>query len=146
MKKIFVLFVLSIFLVSCWNKNNNEFEKKEINNIQEKKQIHTKLKPKTPEQKYWKLAKYIKQDLTLKEEQELQNLLNQRRELILKIKKELIEANRQWYFEEKMLQVEKQREEMMNKILPYVIEEKKEEFKKSYEKWNELLRKILKQK
>jgi len=141
MKKVIVLTALIILLASCNTKNDgNDL----TNNVENKPQIHTVLKPKTPEQKYWVLAKYIKKDLTLKEDQELQNLLKQRRELILRIKKELIEANKQWLFEEKMLEVEKQREEMMNKILPYVSEDKKEDFKESCKKWNDLLRKILK--
>jgi len=141
MKKVIVLTALIILLASCNTKNDgNDL----TNNVENKPQIHTVLKPKTPEQKYWVLAKYIKKDLTLKEDQELQKLLKQRRELILRIKKELIEANKQWLFEEKMLEVEKQREEMMNKILPYVSEDKKEDFKESCKKWNDLLRKILK--
>jgi hypothetical protein len=96
--------------------------------LDNKPQIHTVLKPKTPEEKYGKLAKFIREDLNLQEEKELQTILEDRKEKIKEIKEILIKAKKEGNFEEKILEVEKIREEITNKILAYVKEEKKDAF------------------
>jgi uncharacterized lipoprotein YmbA len=48
MKKVIVIAVLVTLLASCGTKNDD----KTVNNLENKPQIHTILKPKTPEQKY----------------------------------------------------------------------------------------------
>lgn len=138
MKKLIVIATLITLLASCGTKN----DKKAVNNnLDNKPQIHTVLKPKTAEQKYWALAKFIKSDLSLKEDKALQKILDQRKKRISEIKEILLKAQKEWNFEEKMLQVEKMRETCKNRILPYVAEDKKELFIKTCDSWNDKLRK-----
>ena len=138
MKKVIVLTALITLLASCGTKNDDE---KTVNNLENKPQIHTVLKPKTPEQKYWALAKFIKTDLSLKEDKALQEILEQRKQRISQIKEILLKAQKEWNFEEKMQEVEKMRETCKNRILPYVAEDKKELFNKTCDSWNDKLRK-----
>ena len=137
MKKAIIITILVTSLVSCGVKNDT----KPVNNLENKKQIHTVLKPKTSEQKYWVLAKFIKKDLSSEDEKALLKVLEERKQKISEIRKTLQKAKKDWNFEEKMLEVEKIRKDIKERILPYVAEDKKDLFNETCDKWNEKLRK-----
>jgi hypothetical protein len=82
MKKILIITLLATLLVSCQTKNNDEDNTSKLEN---KPQIHTVLKPKSAEEKYGKLAKFIKSDLSLKEDKELLSILENRKKTVKEI-------------------------------------------------------------
>ena len=86
MKKVIIISILAILLTSCGIKNDNNT----VNKIEDKPQIHTILKPKTSEEKYWVLAKFIKKDLSLQEDKDLQEILKERKQKISEIRKMLL--------------------------------------------------------
>lgn len=133
MKKILLLVVMGILLVSCWIKDKQTVENKnEEKKVQEKKL----------EEKFWGLTIYIKADITDKETKSLQDILEQRKTRLTEIK-EMIENATKETKDETYNKIVEMRKNCMNRILPYVSESKKDSFKKYCEKTNFHIKKKL---
>jgi len=131
-------FILVLLFSSCWRQVINNENKL---NIKPEKQIHTVLKQQTFQQKTGVMYKYLKKDLTKEDKQNVLDLLNERKQEIIKIKTILLQANKDWTFDEKMNEVISMRKDFEKKFLPYIAYDKKNIFKKAYEIWNNIIRK-----
>ena len=148
MKKIFI--ILSIFLLaSCWtnqqntnNLNEEKTETKTIKNSWEKSKNLEKINNK--EQKinqiakkdYWDLKNFIDKNLDPQEQKEILKILAQRDERKKQIQEIFNDILENWWFEEKFKKIEEIRETCMNRILPYIDENEKENFIKKCEDLN----------
>ncbi len=131
MKKLLVLFIMSILVVSC-GENNSETKVKT-----ESKKIEIKV-----EKKYGDLTDYIKSDITDTESKELLEILEQRKERQTEVKKMIEEATAETKDEIYNSIVEK-RKICSERISKYVSEAKISSFKKYCEKANFEIKKTL---
>ena len=129
MRKILIIALLSVLLISCVAKNDNN------KNIKNNKKIEIK-------QKFWDITKFIKSDITDEESNKLQKILEDRK----KIQKEIAEMIKNTTKENKdevYKKILEKRTEIENEIIKYVSEDKKIMFKTYFEKYNRIIKKTL---
>ena len=129
MKKLLVLLIASLLLVSC-GENNTE-------NKNDNKKVEVKV-----EKKYSYVTDFVKSDINDSESKELLTILEEWNEGLAEIKKMIEEATLENKDEIYTSIVEK-RKIFMDTILPYVWETKVWSFKKYYENINFQIKKIL---
>ena len=129
MRKILVLFVMAILLVSCGEKAE---QKQEVKKQEVKKQ----------EQKFGELTIYVKADITDEETEKLKEILEQRKQRQEEIKKMIEEATAE-NKDETYNKIVEMRKTCMGRIIPYVAENKVDSFKKYCEKTNFYIKKKL---
>ena len=130
MKKILIITLSVLLLASCWAKTETKKEETKT-----KAEIQKEKNQKVMKQEYKDLTQYIKTDITDEESKELTAILEQRAEIQAEIKKmieEVTEENALETFEK----IKEKRKTCMNRILPYVAEDKKSAYLKYCEKIN----------
>ena len=129
MKKLLVLFIASLLIVSCWE-NNSE-------NKNDNKKVEVKI-----EKKYSDVTDFIKSDITDIESKELLAILEDRKERQAEIKK-LIQESTIENKDETYNSIVEKRKICTARILPFVSETKINSFKRYCENFNFQIKKTL---
>ncbi len=151
MKKIIILLILAFLTISCTQKNPENIqedvekkvpvaEKKVTNNQltqeSEKTMEEQIADVKMPWEEYWDLAVFIKANLDNDEKQAIIEILEQRKQRQIEINNIIDKAVEEGNFKEKFEKIKEKRSVCASRILPYVIESKKDKFLKICENGN----------
>ncbi len=146
-KKILILWLFLFLLNSCWEskiedtqkdikiktqiEQNNKKEKEKMTEKEVKEKVEKKLISSIDE--FWELWNFLKNNLTLEEKKflkkNLKRILWEEKSLQKKAEKFLKEAEKNNDIENSLKKIKKVRNEFYNKIIKYVWEKQKEEFK-----------------
>jgi len=128
MKKLLLVLVLAIFMVSCNTKNTNH-----SSNSTTKTQ---------KAEKYWDITKYVKSNITDKEEKDFEKVLNERKKVQAEIR-DIIKNAKKETKDKDFATIKQKRQDLVNKIIPYIQQDKQIEFSMFCGKYNKSIKRKL---